>query len=403
MADSISLDKYAQPGHQVWSDRQRLTNKLVRFCYEYLSQTKKLNAETIHALCKLTWITGGFDHSDNLARLTATKIPALETTFTANYSGWSLEEIAQDIQVKTGKSKSIVNPLITNYTGFTNFRNAYRNSSLEWIKENLRLMETILADAYSLKTDNQGAVLASKIETLSSIPTPSGDNVMHTEYLLSPLCFCMDPRVRFPIINGSGDVKAILRQFHVLNAGLVDKYSALTVLIGRMGVKDAADLDQLRSWDTNVVTSLKKRFKLAIPGSKNLALKDEEDYEIIQKNLTIKAKRIHNDLTNKLLKVFEGRILEGSNSCKYDALIEHYYHNKDLLIEVKSSTEIPDVRMAIGQLLDYHRQLEKRDNILMAVLLPKEPSQSVKDLLKYANTGLFWFSGDQLVDASLSK
>jgi hypothetical protein len=387
------------PQHQEWADRQRLTNKLVRFCYNYLSQTNRLNAETIHALCKLTWITGGEDHHDNFARLFATKIPALETIFLGNYQQGGLEDIAKDIQAKSGAPKLKVTPLIMQHTGFTNFYNVYRNSSLTWIKANLETIKSILSGAAELKSDNQGAMIVSEIDNLPGILAPSETRSTHSEYLLTPVCFCLDPRLRFPIINGSENVKILLQGFQVLNSELVDKYSALVTLLGQPGIKDAADLDQIRSWNISAVTALKKQFRLAIPKSKDLALKDEEDYEVLRKNLSINAKRIHNNLTNQLITLFDGRIVEGSDSqCKFDALVKDHNKGRDLLIEVKSSTEIADVRMAIGQLLDYHRQLDNRNNVSMAVLLPKEPDRNVKDLLKYAKIGLLWFKGDKLIE-----
>lgn len=381
-----------------WAKRQRLTNKLVRFCFEYLVKSKRVNAETIHALCRLTWITNGGDQQDSPSRLSATKIPALETIFRNDYSQVSLDDIARDIHEKSGVAESIVKPLIAQYTGFTNFYNAYRNSSLDWIRTNHRAIQSILAKAHKLESDNDGAVIAAEIGKLSNIPAPNRARSTHPEYLLTPVCFCLDSRIRFPIINGSNNVTTLLREFKVFNAELVDKFSVLVALLGRNEIDDAADLDQLRSWDASAVSGVKKQYKLVIKKSKDLALKDQNDYEVLKKNLTVKAKRIHNELTNKLLKSFENKIIEGSDpQCRYDALIKNYDGECDLLIEVKSSIDITDVRMAIGQLLDYQRQLDNRDNTHRAVLLPKEPSQNVKDLLKFAEMNLLWFKGEELL------
>ena len=68
----------------------------------------------------------------------------------------------------------------------------------------------------------------------------------------------------------------------------------------------------------------------------------------------------------------------------------------DLLIEVKSSAEMTEVRMAVGQLYDYHRQLPNREKTSKAILLPKEPDEHVKELLKYAKVGLLYFKKDAL-------
>jgi hypothetical protein len=52
----------------------------------------------------------------------------------------------------------------------------------------------------------------------------------------------------------------------------------------------------------------------------------------------------------------------------------------DLLIEAKASASRQDLRMAIGQLLDYRRHLGKRSSL--AVLLPEQPSDDLLDLLR---------------------
>lgn len=52
----------------------------------------------------------------------------------------------------------------------------------------------------------------------------------------------------------------------------------------------------------------------------------------------------------------------------------------DQLIEAKASASRQDIRMAIGQLLDYRRHLGSRSS--MAVLLPERPSDDLMDLLR---------------------
>lgn len=381
-----------------WADRQRRTNALVRSCYQYLSNGVRLNDKTIHALCELTWITKGSVQDDS-GHISSVKMRALSTVFNQDYQQWDLEKIAQDVESKWHLGRAETIRLITQHTGFTNFYNVYRNSSLGWIRRNIKSIKTVVAQAYGLNSDNDGALIAEKIEALSGIPSPDGNRSIKPEYLLTPLCFCLDSRIRFPIINGNAHVTALLREFNVFNKGLGDKYSALVALIGKEKVKDAADVDQLRTWKAADLAASKKQFKLAIPKSKNLALKDVEDYEVLKRNLNVKARRVHNELTNQLLNAFNNKIVEGSDpQCKYDALVKNYDGIFDLLIEVKSSVEVSDVRMAIGQLLDYHRQLDNRVSVYKAVLLPKEPAQSVKDLLKYADIGLLWFKDKKLVE-----
>jgi len=328
----------------------------------------------------------------------STKLPALETIFNGGYQLKDLGDVVRDIQEKTGADRKVVNSLIMQHTGFTNFYNVYRNSSQQWIQGNIRPVKLMMADVFTLKSDSHGAEIAAKIERLDSIRSPSGDRVMHQEYLLAPLFFCLDPRLRFPIINGSKDVVALLSEFGVQSGSLVEKFSALVSLLDQKGITDAADIDQIRSGFSEIANPRKKAFKLAVPPTKerDLEQKDDGDYEILRKVSGTKGRRKHNALTNLLLEIYTGVVEVSDTQCKFDALVKDYFEDGDLLIEVKSSIEIAEVRMAIGQLYDYHRQLPKNERITMAVLLPKEPGSNVKGLLEYAEIGLLYFEGKTL-------
>jgi hypothetical protein len=76
----------------------------------------------------------------------------------------------------------------------------------------------------------------------------------------------------------------------------------------------------------------------------------------------------------------------------FNVLIQGYQtQGRDLLIEVKSSTNVADVRLAIGQLLDYRRFVNRPSATDLAVLLPEEPSAHVRELLKACDILLLWF------------
>ena len=80
----------------------------------------------------------------------------------------------------------------------------------------------------------------------------------------------------------------------------------------------------------------------------------------------------------------------------FDALIQDYKgQERHLLIEVKSSTNIADVRLAVGQLLDYRRFVNKPDTTDLAVLLPEEPNAHVCELLKACDILLLWFEAKE--------
>jgi hypothetical protein len=92
-------------------------------------------------------------------------------------------------------------------------------------------------------------------------------------------------------------------------------------------------------------------------------------------------------------------LLEGrAADCKYDVLVRDYDRaGNDLLIEVKSSTDSSQVRMAIGQVFAYwHRLKGGTDDIHCAVLLPSRPTGSVIDLLGWLEIGVLWIEKKQL-------
>jgi hypothetical protein len=135
---------------------------------------------------------------------------------------------------------------------------------------------------------------------------------------------------------------------------------------------------------------------------KELPIKDEEDYEVLKKALSITARRDHNKITNKIRAILKNYDLqEGSSENMFDILVKKYNsEDNDLLIEVKSSDEMPHVRMAVGQLYDYSRQLQKDSKVDLAVFLQSKPSKNVENFLKDRNIGLLWFEDNRITSNS---
>lgn len=131
------------------------------------------------------------------------------------------------------------------------------------------------------------------------------------------------------------------------------------------------------------------------PAPRHLDIKDEKDLAVLSVARTLQMQRLHNAMTNALLYTVGGRkaVFEGNRQeAMFDALILDYKGpKKDLLIEVKSSTNIADVRLAIGQLLDYRRFVNRPDATDLAVLLPEEPDAHVCELLRTCDILLLWF------------
>lgn len=134
-----------------------------------------------------------------------------------------------------------------------------------------------------------------------------------------------------------------------------------------------------------------------------LSLKDEDDIAKLQFSIEIKQKRIHNSLTNKLKKILTNyTLLEGNkDNAMYDILVKNYdFSGNDLLIEVKSNSNIESIRLAIGQLFDYWYSLKGDLEPCLSVFVPNEPNDHVKKLLDWLNIGLLWLSEDKLQTSS---
>lgn len=386
-----------------WAERQRRTNRLARISAEYIFKTMDVTPDQLHGLCKLTWITNSYE-GENPKYIHSTKIPALGQVFQRDYTDSTLSIVAADISNILGISSS--NKLVQSHTGFTNFYKAYRNSSEIWIEENFDLLLPLFKRALNLKTDNDGLMLIREIEKLPRIPKPNNeDQLMRPEYLLTPAFFALDQRIRFPLINGNEGVKNLLSALKVSKASLEIQYQKMIGLIGTGGIMDAADLDQAgRDLPDFTDISGKKPTKKLLESKptesdSELALKDEADIESLQKSRTVTMKRIHNKLTNKLKTCLaDYTLLEGCDkSAMFDVLVKNYDgDSSDLLIEVKSTVEVPHIRMAVGQLFDYWFGLRGDSEHHLAILLPESPSEEVKKLLAWLDIGVLWFTGESL-------
>ncbi|PQV44257.1 hypothetical protein [Paraburkholderia sp. BL21I4N1] len=391
----------------IWADRQRRTNRLMRTIAAHLfsDSMPPPTPDQVYGLCKLTWITKSYSTED-ASYIKSTKIPALGAIFGRDYSGRSLDYVARDI-AKTLKSREIED-LIRSHTGFTNLYNVFRNSSRSWLAENFSTTLPLFRRALILESDADAMGLIRKIERLPGIPKPNQpDQPMNPGHLLTPAFFGLDPRLRFPLINGAKRLNSLLMALKIKNEPLPVQFDTLIKLIGSKNIEDAADLDQVGGELHNFLGDSKGNSPMQILGEQptegnELPLKDDSDIETIKQAQTLKRRRLHNTITNKLRHLLQGyNLLEGnSKSAQFDVMVKNFDGRKnDLLIEVKSSIDVADVRMAIGQLLSYWfvvRGATKWESTYLAILLPEKPAAEIQDLLKWCGLGLLWFNNDGL-------
>lgn len=363
---------------------EKATAALVQYCYRRKCSGTRLSADKAHALCMLTW----------LPSLRSTKLPAL-------WRLWNRRDVYDAITAipmlrKIGFEERIVR-LASRTTGFVNYYHAYRNSSLGWLRKNLAPVSRILAMAASLSTDEQAHRLADLIESLPRVPKPTtsvGSSMPGS--LLTPLVACLDPRRRFPIVNKASHVIGLQSKLGILESSLSQKCDAITDLIGREGMRDAFMIDAAS-------TRLAKHKHLQNPGVFNARLrspnrpiskKDESGYKIRGREESEKGARLHNAMTNRMTAICRRLtyvVLEGKDPFNYDMLIEDPSGDRQsVLVETKSSSDRADIRLAIGQLLDYRRAFSRQRPELV-ILLPAKPQPDDIDLLSSVDIGVLWF------------
>lgn len=398
---------------QEWKDRQRLTQTLVGVLADHMLTRGKLTAEQIYGLCQLTWITGSSE-GEEAGYVASAKLPGLLRVFPRLDEQSSLADAAKQIGKIVGSPG--LPALIRKDTGFTNFYGAYRNSALPWIRKNIDAIAPLVRKARRMTSDQDGAWLASRIDALPAIPDPSKRREMKPAFLLTPLLFSLDPRRRFPIINGRRGIKALLARHRAGSSSLEAQYWVMVSQYGTNGIHDSADLDQadLEQVVADKNAALKKSNRAhpkaegAVLATKpvdgaELPLKDDADVERIARSSEITARRQHNTMTNDLKGLWSSRfeLLEGrKKDAKYDVLVKRALKGKDLLIEVKSSEYEAEVRMAMGQLYAYAFRFPENQRPKLAVLLPKEPKKDVLRLLEWREIGCLWFRGKRLATAT---
>ncbi|MBU3017980.1 hypothetical protein KO519_09805 [Paraglaciecola agarilytica] len=390
-----------------WAIRQRNTNKLARSVANYVFAQEKISPAQLYGLSKLSWITKNNKDLD-ASYILSTKIPALGAIFSRDYNGANITEVAKDIERIT-RNSNIANEILQ-HTGFTNFYNAYRNSAYEWIKKNFDVLLPMYKNALLAKDSTDRQKLIVQISNIAKIPKANHpEKLMKAEYFLTPTFFMLDAGVKFPLINGNEWVESLLKKLNVRESSLLEQYDAMTKLYGVGGITDAADLDQVGKYTSDFISTSSCKAKKKILEKKEtqsktkLPVKDETDIEVITRSGIIKQRRIHNQLTNKILDTLTGfTLLEGcDDSCMFDVLVVDYDGKNDLIIEVKSSVEKSNIRMAIGQLFDYWYELNGDSNDLhLAILLPERPDKKITALLDWMWINIMWFEDDKLCTSS---
>lgn len=384
-----------------WLQREHDTWRLVRACFAAYIRGKKPTADKLRALCSLTWITRGPDNTWNVT------LPALRTlTGEKRLADCDFANLSDNL------AKAKVAPRIAeaakNPTGFVNLFPAFRNSCVDWFSPQTKGIYDLFDQAYALKSDEHAKAIYAAIGNLAGVGRQGGGGDLPPENLLTPVIACLDPRKRCPVINGRDEVRRKLEASGVEKHDLPDQFWAFVKLIHRGGITDAFMLDivtvkQLANLSTSAQT---KKPHVRLPAkNKQLPEKDENEVEVLMKATWTSYIKRHNSMTNRLRSCCEssGKVVyEGSEKeCFFDSLVKNYDgEGRDLLIEAKTSTDAAFCRMAVGQLLDYRRQLPGSATTDLAVLFDEAPGKHVLDFLGHIGIKALRFAGDKIADAS---
>ena len=119
----------------------------------------------------------------------------------------------------------------------------------------------------------------------------------------------LPPRLRFPIVNKAEHVVRLHRKLGIISSSFPDKFNTLISLIRQFGIKDALMLDVTSSKLTTKMLKLPaKRNILQIKhANRPLNEKDDADVEVIIRDHSRKAIRLHNSMTNQLTRLCKDR------------------------------------------------------------------------------------------------
>jgi len=298
--------------------------------------------------------------------------------------------------------------LLKEYTGIVQYRNSLRPAAIRFVERHASEVKRLfdLVSSNESKPQNKIWKIVTLIDKMPVIKTTNGKKTSLLN-ALTPTLACLDPQLRFPIMN--------IRTNKLLK--LIDKEQdadgavALSNIIQpRFDVRNSFELD-VYSQQGNLPKHKKPPFEISTRYTKrsmptrNLGLKSEQNSYATINRQRRKITKAHNKLTNKFKKAIQWphKIHEDN----YDILIQNWKNKKSLLVEAKTASSgnsgRSQIRQAIGQLFDY-RFLHFKDKIKsvdLAVLLPSEPDKGVKDLLKSLGIEILWFK-KEILDGTIN-
>ncbi len=381
------------PKAQDWYETECNTAGLIQILAQ--TQTRPLSGRQIWNLLRLTWITRADEHWGVI------KVPVLADWYDSRLPS-ALNDLGASLKVLNLPQS--VFEAANRETGFVNYRPVWRNSSLGWCKANRNALNDVIASAQALGANDQDRVaLARKIRSLPRVPTPTGrGGTGDPANLLTPLIASLDPKRRFPVVNGRDAVNDLLHTLRLDHSNLEDQVKGLVGLIGQFGISDAFMIDVLASEITKFGVTAPTPTpnpvppKAVVSASKPLPEYDEAERIAVTSSKTIHYRDRHDSMTNAVRLILRAQGIEAGTdpNCRFDMNVVGYDGKRDLLIEAKPDPDRGSIRIAVGQLLDYRRFLPHRAGTDMAFITITRPDQSYVEFLLDLQITVLWFEDE---------
>jgi hypothetical protein len=356
-----------------------------------------LSGDAIWNLIRLTWVSRG-PEGVSISHWRTLKVPAVAQLFKFKDDPQVLGDLHTTISAM-GLPLAVAQAAAKN-TRIVNLRPTWRNSSRDWCGSHVKELKRILRDTLTLgSNDERRYSLAIRIEQLPPIKSPGDKADLRPVVLLSPLIACLDPKCRFPILNGRQAVTRLLRRLELAHSGLSNQVRGLMGIIGQFGITDAFMLDTLSEEVIKHVHAVKRvePRKWNVAKESPLRSYDEEERKAVRESQTITYRKRHDRMTNALGRIFKGFdfVTKSSPAGRCDAFVRNYDGAaRDLLVEAKPEPDKGSIRIAIGQLFDYRRYLPHQAAADLAMLTISQPVRSYIDLLMDLGITALWFDGE---------
>jgi hypothetical protein len=397
-SSGLGLPKYQRnETQQRWVASERRTANLIQSLWNAAGQKHRNDPSFLCLLVQCGWNTAGRKKGgDSTRRWRNNKIADyLRVPYASD------QQLAQELSSRfRSLSLSWCLSIVKEKTGITRYYTAYHPATRKFIKRNsiqiafaFRQVSTRSADVY-----DKIRRVATLIESLGEIS--AGGHHISPFNGLTPVLSCLDPQCRFPIMNKRTRVLLKRIEKKANKEGIVQ----LSKLISpNYDIRDARELDVYAN--TEKFPKPKAHVRVtgfaddSADGFKDIGLKSEINSmaQIVAKKTIIK--KLHNKLINRLNDYILWR-QESLQEGKFDALLLGWKKGRDLLIEAKTASEgasgRAQVRQAIGQLYDYRFTHMPKNNVDLALLLPKQPSPHVQKLLASLGIEVLWFKGKTL-------